>query len=137
MVRTYKELIRIPTFEERFKYLQLAGRVGRKTFGHERYLNQAFYRSDEWKQIRNEVIARDEGCDLGIPGLEIHDRIYIHHMNPIALEDFLEGTSSVLDPNNLICCTYNTHLAIHYGDERMLTSKPIERRKHDTCPWKQ
>lgn len=137
MIRTYKELIRIPTFEERFKYLQLAGRVGRKTFGHERYLNQAFYRSDEWKQIRNEVIARDEGCDLGVPGLEIHDRIYIHHMNPIVLEDFLEGTSSVLDPINLICCTYNTHLAIHYGDERMLTSKPIERRKHDTCPWKQ
>lgn len=137
MIRTYKELIRIPTFEERFKYLQLAGRVGRKTFGHERYLNQAFYRSDEWKQIRNEVIARDEGCDLGIPGLEIHDRIYIHHMNPIALEDFFEGTSSVLDPNNLICCAYNTHLAIHYSDERMLTSKPIERRKHDTCPWKQ
>ena len=137
MIRTYKELIRIPTFEERFKYLQLAGRVGRKTFGHERYLNQAFYRSDEWKQIRNEVIARDEGCDLGIPGLEIHDRIYIHHMNPIVLEDFLGGTSSVLDPNNLICCTYNTHLAIHYGDERMLTSKPMERRKYDTCPWKQ
>ena len=137
MIRTYKELIRIPTFEERFKYLQLAGRVGRKTFGHERYLNQAFYRSDEWKQIRNEVIARDEGCDLGIPGLEIHDRIYIHHMNLIALEDFLGGTSSVLDPNNLICCTYNTHLAIHYGNERMLTSKPMERRKYDTCPWKQ
>lgn len=137
MIRTYKELIRIPTFEERFKYLQLAGRVGRKTFGHERYLNQAFYRSDEWKQIRNEVIARDEGCDLGIPGLEIYDRIYIHHMNPIVLEDFLEGTSSVLDLNNLISCTYNTHLAIHYGDERMLTSKPIERRKYDTCPWKQ
>lgn len=137
MIRTYKELIRIPTFEERFKYLQLAGRVGRKTFGHERYLSQAFYHSDEWKQIRNEVIARDEGCDLGIPGLEIHDRIYIHHMNPIVLEDFLGGTSSVLDPNNLICCTYNTHLAIHYGDERMLTSKPMERRKYDTCPWKQ
>lgn len=137
MIRTYKELIRIPTFEERFKYLQLAGRVGRKTFGHERYLNQAFYHSDEWKQIRNEVIARDEGCDLGIPGLEIRDRIYIHHMNPIALEDFLGETSSVLDPNNLICCTYNTHLAIHYGDERMLTSKPMERRKYDTCPWKQ
>lgn len=137
MIRTYKELIRIPTFEERFKYLQLAGRVGRKTFGHERYLNQVFYHSDEWKQIRNEIIARDEGCDLGIPGLEIHDRIYIHHMNPIELEDFLEGTSSALDPNNLICCTYNTHLAIHYGDEKMLTSKPIERRKYDTCPWKQ
>lgn len=137
MIRTYKDLIRLRTFEERYEYLKLAGRVGEKTFGHERYLNQKFYRSDEWKEIRNYVIARDNGCDLGIPGLEIHDKIYIHHMNPIQMEDFIDGNEWILDPKYLITCTYNTHLAIHYGDERILTSKPIERRKNDTCPWKQ
>ena len=137
-MKTYSELILLPTFEERFRYLKLDGIVGESTFGFDRYLNQKFYRSDpEWLRLRDLVIIRDNGCDLGIFDRDIHGRVIIHHMNPIALEDFLEGTSSVLDPNNLICCTYNTHLAIHYGDERMLTSKPIERRKHDTCPWKQ
>ena len=137
MIRTYKELIRIPTFEERFKYLQFAGRVGRKTFGHERYLNQRFYLSPEWRKIRQQVIARDEGCDLAVSGLEIHDRIYIHHMNPISIEDFMENSELLFNTDYLICCTYNTHLAIHYGSERMLSSKPIERKKNDTCPWRQ
>lgn len=140
MIRTYSELIRLPSYEERYSYLRLHGKVGRETFGNLRHYNQKFYHSREWKLVRNKVIARDYGCDLGIDGLEINDRIYIHHMNPVEIETFLYGEEEAmrlyLDPEFLICCCYNTHLAIHYGDERLLTSKPIERRPGDTCPWK-
>lgn len=136
IIRNYKELSRLHTYEERYQYLKLAGKVGQETFGIDRYLNQRFYTSYEWRQVRRYVIARDHGCDLGLEDLEIHDKIYIHHMNPILLEDILEGNIDILNPEFLICTTYNTHLAIHFGDERLLTSKPIERKPFDTCPWK-
>ena len=135
-IRTYSELITIPTFEERFKYLQLNGSVGSETFGFDRYLNQAFYRSQEWKRIRDEVIVRDYGCDLGIDGREIFGKIYIHHMNPVTPKDIVDVTRFLLDPEYLICTTHSTHNAIHYGDENLLTKGPVVRTKNDTCPWK-
>lgn len=137
MIRSYSELIELDTFEERFKYLQLNGAVGRETFGFDRYFNQAFYRSSEWKSIRDQVIFRDNGCDLGVEGYEIFGKIYIHHMNPIMLEDIELKNDNLLDPEYLICTTHRTHNAIHYGDEKQLISKPIERTKNDTCPWRQ
>ena len=136
-IRTYSELITIPTFEERFKYLQLNGSVGSETFGFDRYLNQAFYRSQEWKRIRDEIIVRDYGCDLGIKGREIFGKIYIHHMNPVTPKDISDVTRFLLDPEYLICTTHSTHNAIHYGDENLLAKGPIVRTKNDTCPWKQ
>lgn len=136
MVRTYEELIKLPTFEERYRYLQLNGNVGRDTFGFDRYLNQNFYRSKQWKKIRDQVIVRDNGCDLGIEGYEIHGRIYIHHMNPILVGDILDQTEFLLNPDYLITTTHNTHNAIHYGDESLLITAPIERTPNDTCPWK-
>lgn len=135
-IRTYSELITIPTFEERFKYLQLNGSVGSETFGFDRYLNQAFYRSQEWKSIRDEVIVRDYGCDLGIDGREIFGKIYIHHMNPVTPKDIVDVTRFLLDPEYLICTTHSTHNAIHYGDENLLAKGPVVRIKNDTCPWK-
>lgn len=135
--RRYSELIRFPTFEERFEYLKLSGHVGFDTFGFDRYMNQMFYQSTEWKQFRNHIIIRDNGCDLGIADRQIGGRIYIHHITPITPDDFKRGSSSLLDPENAICVSFNTHQAIHYGDKTLLTpSMPIERRANDTCPWK-
>ena len=134
-IRTYSELIRLPTFEERFRYLQLNGQVGEDTFGFDRYINQRFYRSKEWLQVRDYVIVRDKGCDLGVEGYEIYGRILIHHLNPISLRDITELSDFLLNPEYLISTTHLTHNAIHYGDESILMTTPIERSKNDTCPW--
>ena len=135
-IRTYSELILLPTFEERFKYLQLNGRVGHDTFGFDRYINQKFYSSAEWKRIRDIVIMRDNGCDLALKGYEIYGRILIHHMNPITVKDVELSTEYLMNPEYLICVTHNTHNAIHYGDEKLITKGPVVRTKNDTCPWK-
>lgn len=136
IIRTYSELITLPTFEERFKYLQLEGSVGKDTFGYDRYLNQLFYKTAEWKRLRRDLIIRDNGCDLGIEGREIYGRIIIHHLNPITKDDIVSRTEYLLNPDFLICTTHNTHNAIHYGDESLLITSPVERSKNDTCPWK-
>ena len=135
-IRTYSELITLHTFEERFKYLQLNGQVGESTFGFDRYMNQVFYRSQKWKSIRDFVIIRDCGCDLGIEGYDIHGKIIIHHMNPLSMRDIETESDFLLNPDFLICTTHNTHNAIHYGDENLLVTAPIERTKNDTCPWR-
>lgn len=135
-IRTYSELILLPTFDERYQYLRLSGTVGEETFGFDRYLNQMFYKSKEWKRIRNEVIIRDNGCDLGVPGREIYGKILIHHMNPIRKDDILRRSEYLLDPEYLICTVKNTHDAIHYGDEGLLIQMPKARTKNDTCPWR-
>ena len=135
-IRTYSELILLPAFEERFKYLQLNGRVGDDTFGFDRYINQNFYRSAEWKRIRDLVIMRDNGCDLALEGYEIYGRILIHHMNPITVKDVELSTEYLMNPEYLICVTHNTHNAIHYGDEKLINKGPVVRTKNDTCPWK-
>lgn len=137
MIRTYSELITLPTFEERYRYLRLGGEVGKDTFGFDRYLNQVFYSSKEWKRIRRDIIIRDLGCDLGVEGFEIYGRIIVHHMNPITKEDILRRSKFLTDPEYLICTSHNTHEAITYGDESLLVVAPIERTKNDTCPWKQ
>lgn len=136
IIRTYSELITFPTFEERFKYLQLEGSVGKDTFGYDRYLNQLFYKTSEWKRLRQDLIIRDNGCDLGVEGREIYGRIIIHHLNPITKDDIVRRTEYLLNPDFLICTTHNTHNAIHYGDESLLITSPVERSKNDTCPWK-
>lgn len=133
--RTYSELARIPDFVGRYKYLKLRGAVGEATFGFDRWMNQDFYRSREWKRIRHHVIARDNGCDLGVEGYEIYDRIYIHHMNPMTSDDIIHGDEAILDPEFLISTTHLTHNAIHYGDERQLPRQLIERRPGDTKLW--
>lgn len=135
-IKKYSELILLPTFEERFKYLQLNGRVGDDTFGFDRYINQKFYRSAEWKRIRDYIIIRDNGCDLAVDGHEIHGRILIHHINPITISDIKFSTEYLMNPDYLICVTHNTHNAIHYGDEKQIITGPIVRTKNDTCPWK-
>lgn len=135
-IRRYSELIRIPTFEERYEYLKLSGNVGVDTFGFDRYMNQQFYKSKEWKDLRNYVIARDNGCDLGFEGMEIFGRILIHHMNPISQDDIKHSSDYLLNPEYLICVSHNTHNAIHYGSSDLLPKNPIERRKNDTCPWR-
>ena len=136
-IKTYDELIELPTFEERYEYLKIGGRVGEETFGFDRYLNQIFYKSKEWLAIRNYVITRDNGCDLGVSNREIiGDRIIIHHMNPITKEDILNRSEFLLDPKYLITTVKNTHDAIHYGDKNLLQSDPVERSKNDTCPWR-
>lgn len=135
--RTYERMIEYPSFEDRFEYLCLGGRGGILTFGSARYLNQLFYRSQEWKDVRNEVIVRDNGCDLGVDGHEINGTVYVHHINPITKEDIYERRGIVLDPSNLVCVTYPTHKALHYGNMDMLSlSMPVERTPNDTCPWK-
>lgn len=134
-VRTYSELIQLPNFIDRFRYLKLGGVVGEDTFGWDRYLNQIFYRSPEWKSIRNFVIIRDNGCDLAVPGYDIQSRVYIHHMNPIEKSDILDITEFLLDPEFLICTSFNTHNAIHYGDESLLITEPIIREPGDTKLW--
>lgn len=136
-LRTYKELQQLQTFDERFAYLQLRGHIGKETFGYDRYLNQQFYRSKEWKDVRRKVILRDHGCDLGIMDRTITGRIYIHHMNPITREDLINGSDLVLNPNYLICVSSMTHEAIHYGDKDLLISDYVERSPYDTCPWRQ
>lgn len=135
-IRTYSELIKIPTFTERFEYLRLDGIVGEETFGFDRYLNQVFYKSREWLEARDYVIVRDFGCDLGIEGREIFGRILVHHMNPIRKEDIISRSKFLLNPEYLICVSKNTHDAIHYGDIGLLISEPIERTKNDMCPWR-
>lgn len=136
IIRTYSELITLPTFEDRYRYLQLNGTVGKDTFGFDRYINQQFYRSKEWQRIRDEVIIRDNACDLGMEGYEIHGRIYVHHMNPIMVRDIQSNSDYLMNPGFLICTTHRTHNAIHYGDENLLARAPIERTKNDTCPWR-
>lgn len=136
IIRTYSELITLPTFEERYNYLKLDGVVGEDTFGFDRVFNQRFYKSTEWLRVRDSVIIRDNGCDLGVEGHEIYGKIIIHHMNPISLDDIRDATEFLLNPDFLICTTMNTHNAIHYGDEDLLLTAPIERTKNDTCPWR-
>ena len=136
MLRTYSELSRLQTFRERFEYLRLDGIVGVETFGFDRYLNQVFYNSDEWKAVRKTVIIRDNGCDLGMDAYDIHGKIIVHHMNPFSIDDVLHRKEELLDPEFLISTVLNTHNAIHYGDESLLPSAPIVRTRNDTCPWR-
>lgn len=134
-IRTYSELSKLTSFKDRFNYLKLSGTVGEETFGFDRYLNQILYRSQRWKTIRNKIILRDNGCDLGMDGFEIPGRIIVHHMNPLTLRDITTESEFLMDPEFLISTTHNTHNAIHYGDESLLITAPIERKPNDTCPW--
>lgn len=134
-IRTHRELIRHKTFLDRFRYLKLYGVVGEETFGYDRWINQKFYRSREWKQVREKVIARDLGCDLGIVGRDIHHRIIIHHMNPMSVGDLINGDDSIVNLQYLITTTHQTHNAIHYGDEQLLPQLVFERRPGDTTLW--
>lgn len=137
-IKSYKELKKLKTFDERFKYLKIDGAtIGQSTFGYERYINQAFYKSKEWKRVRDEVIIRDNGCDLGIDGETIGGPILVHHINPITLKDLEEGNKKVFDVNNLICCSKDTHNALHYGSEEYLNEiKEVERKPQDNFPWR-
>lgn len=136
-MRRYSELLAIPTFEERFEYLKLNGMVGKDTFGFDRYLNQAFYKSSEWLRVRNQVIVRDSGCDLGVPDREIVGPIFVHHMNPLRIEDFEEHSNYLLNPEYLITVSHITHNAIHYGDSSLLPKTIlVERKPNDMCPWR-
>ena len=137
MIRCYSELIQLPTFKERYEYLRLGGIVGQDTFGFDRYLNQKFYRSPEWKQIRRDVIIRDEGRDLAMEGYELQGNIFVHHMNPISPENLLNVDDWILNPEFLVCVSKRTHDAIHFGDVSLLPSLPKERTPNDMCPWKQ
>ena len=137
MIRTYSELILLPTFEERYRYLRLGGKVGNETFGFDRYLNQIFYKTKDWLEVRDYVIIRDNGCDLAIEGREIYDKILVHHMNPITKEDILNRSDYLFNPDYLICTTKRTHDAIHYGDDSLLFTEFVTRTKNDTCPWRQ
>lgn len=134
-IRSYSELRRLDTFEERFRYLKLGGEVGAITFGYDRHMNQAFYTSYEWRHVRHQVIARDEGLDLGVPGYEIFDKVIIHHMNPMSVEDLEHGNEDIINPDFLITTTHRTHNAIHYGDENLLPKPLVERRPGDTKLW--
>jgi len=136
MIRTYSELTKLPTFEERYDYLRLDGEVGKSTFGFDRILNQILYRSTTWLRVRDAVILRDNGCDLGDPGHEIRGRILVHHMNPITVEEILNESNNVFSYEYLVCVSHNTHLAIHYGDKSLLPKELVPRRQNDTCPWK-
>lgn len=134
-IRTFTEIQYLKTFEERFEYLRLNGSVGETTFGFDRYLNQLLYKSPKWLRVRDEVIIRDNGCDLGIPDYQIGDRLHIHHMNPIRIEDIKSNNNDIYNAEYLICTSFMTHLAIHYGDRYLLPKLPIERRHGDTTPW--
>lgn len=136
MIRCYNDLIQLKTFEERFRYLKINGKVGEETFGLDRYINQQLYKSQRWRSTRSRIIIRDDGCDLGIDGRQLDDYIVVHHMNPIALEDIEEERDIVFDPNYLICCSTRTHRAIHFGDENLLIRDPVIRRPNDTCLWR-
>ena len=137
MNRCYTDLIQLPTFQERYEYLRLGGIVGQDTFGFDRYLNQKFYQSYEWKKIRRDVIIRDEGRDLGMEGYELQGNIFVHHMNPMVPSDLMDVPDWILDPEYLICVSKRTHDAIHFGDASLLPKLPIERTPNDMCPWKQ
>lgn len=136
MIKSYSELIQLETYEERFEYLKLNGVVGKETFGFDRILNQILYKNPRWRRKRNDIIIRDNGCDLGIEGREIRGPITVHHINPITIEDILNGNPIVYNDENLICVTQNTHNAIHYSDDSILIKDPIVRKPNDTCPWK-
>ena len=136
IIRTYSELSKLKTFEERYRYLRLNGKVGKETFGFDRWLNQRFYKDPEWLSIRDKVIIRDNGCDLGIKDRKITGRIIVHHMNPITKEDILRRSDFLLNPDYLICTVKNTHDAIHYGDDSLLINEFVERSRNDTCPWR-
>jgi len=135
-IRTYSELRKLYSFEDRYNYLRLIGNVGKETFGFDRYLNQMLYRSKRWLEVRNEIIIRDEACDLGIPGYDIVDKIIIHHMNPLTKDDIEEGNDVIFEKNFLICTSHRTHMAIHYGDESLLFKPPTNRYSGDTIPWR-
>lgn len=136
MIKTYSELIQFNTLEERYRYLRIGGRVGEETFGFDRWMNQVFYKDPRWRDIRDEVITRDNGCDLGIEGYDIHGKIFVHHMNPVTKDDILYNFDSLLNPEFLISMSKRTHDAIHYGNEDLLPQSPIVRTRNDTCPWK-
>ena len=135
-IRTYSDLSKLTTFEDRYNYLRLNGFVGQETFGFDRYLNQVFYKSAKWRSVRDFVIVRDNGCDLGIEGREIYGKIIIHHMHPITIQDIEQESDFLLDPEFLISTVHETHNAIHYGDENLLIRVPIERKPNDTCTWR-
>ena len=135
-IKTYSELITIPTYEERFEYLRCNSAVGKETFGFDRYLNQVLYNSMDWKRLRRQIIIRDNGCDLACDGYDVYGKVLIHHLNPIIVEDVLARSRKVFDPDNLVCVSHNTHNAIHYGDVDLLVTGPIVRTKNDTCPWR-
>ena len=136
IVKTYSEMIQLPTFLDRFRYLRIGGAVGAETFGYDRYLNQMLYRTPEWKRFRRDIIIRDNGCDLGHSDYEIVGNILVHHINPITVEDVLNRSYKIFDPENVISTSLNTHNAVHYGDESLLITEPIIRTKNDTCPWR-
>lgn len=136
MIRTYSELITLPTFEERYRYLQLNGKVGASTFGYQRWVNQELYHSDHWLRFRDTIIIRDKGCDLAVEGFEIYRSILIHHLNPITYADIVSRNPKVFDPENAVVTKLSTHNAIHYGDEKLLIQAPAERTPNDTCPWR-
>ncbi len=136
LVKSYRNLILLPSFDDRYEYLKLQGVVGESTFGFDRYMNQHFYTSREWRQFRNKIIARDDGCDMGLEDYPIAGRVIIHHINPLTVEDFENLTDALFDPDNVICVSENTHQAIHYGDVSLLPAPPIVRAPNDTCPWR-
>lgn len=136
MIRCYSDLTQLNSFLDRYNYLKLKGQVGIDTFGLDRYLNQNLYRSSKWRRTRDKVLIRDNAYDLGLEDYQIFDKVIVHHMNPLTLEDIENDVDEIYDPEFLICCSFNTHNAIHYGDERLLPKLPVERRPGDTCPWK-
>lgn len=135
-IKTYSELVRLPTFLERYRYLKIGGQVGDETFGYDRYLNQILYRSPEWKRFRRDIIIRDNGCDLACDGYEIIGKVLIHHIDPITVRDIELRDPKIFDPENVVSVTLNTHNAIHYGDDSLLITEPLVRTPNDTCPWK-
>lgn len=135
-IKTYSELITIPSFIERYRYLRIGGRVGAETFGHDRYLNQILYTTREWKRFRRDIIVRDKACDLAHEDYELYDKILVHHIDPITIEDVLRRDPKIFDPENVICTSLNTHNTIHYGNEDLLFAGLVERRPYDTCPWR-
>lgn len=136
-MKTYSELIAIPTFIERYRYLKIGGAVGAETFGRDRYLNQVFYRSFEWRRFRDQVILRDYGCELAFPNMQIRSALYVHHINPITVSDVIDGSPALFDPENVVCCSFKVHQAIHYGDESLIPADWfVERTPYDTCPWR-
>ena len=137
MERSYSELIRLPTFEERFDYLKFSAKIGEATFGFERYLNQIFYTSKEWRKFRRDIIIRDNGCDMAMEDYDIYGRIEVHHINPITVKMIENNDPLLMDPENVVCVSPNTHKAIHYGDKDLLPKGPIERKPNDMCPWLQ
>lgn len=136
IIKTYSEMISLPTFIERFEYLKIGGKVGDATFGYDRYLNQILYRTPEWKRFRRDIIVRDMGCDLACEDREIVGKIMVHHINPLTIEDVYNLDPKIFDPENVVCVSLDTHNAIHYGDQSLLMKDPVVRTKNDTCPWK-